>query len=265
MRNLSRFIGVRPLAIVLLLSVALISTACIGDTASNGTPGCAKVNSGCYGATYWNAKNGTKFVGTPYGVMSKIYLRSMTCNASCKAEHGFIEDYLLLGDSGLQKWYRFGFRRDENGFYYFAEQNNDVKNVSLYNIDAVQNVDVYNYLPSEVMYDSTYTSPVVSLYATPLSAPTTTGIIFNAPNFTPGSIEVAQLLYGTNGEGAEDSDFVSLRYRTVATSTWPLIQNYPNLLTNIGYGTLLHDNPPFPSWFGNNIDGDTFTAYCCQQ
>jgi hypothetical protein len=254
----------RRLSYIGLLAVALVAAACSGQTASTGTPGCNKVGSGCYGVVYWTPKN-TTFVAAPQGVGADIYVRDLTCDSNCIAENGFVANYILLADSGLQKWYELGFWRGaaSSGALSYFSGTDTLSGVSFVNFGSGPSLYNYTLFGVDHAIDS-YGNYIAVIAADPYGAWSTTNFYMqNVASFTPGAVEVGLILHGTKGEAAEDSDWLSLRYETKPIYAYPVSSMYPNLLTSASHGSVLSNNPPYAQWMNVYIDGDTFTAQCC--
>jgi hypothetical protein len=255
----------RGLGYVGLLAIALAVSACSGLTASTGTPGCNKTNSGCYGIVYWTPTN-TTFTGTPQGVGADIYVRDLTCDSDCIAENGYVADYLLLADSALKNWYEFGYWRgagDGGALHYFSGTDT-LGGGGVAFTDFGSGPSLYNYTLFGVDHAiDSYGNYVAVIAADPYGGWSTADFYMNTTSFTPGAIEAGVILHGTKGEAAEDSDWLGLRYETKPIYDYPLASMYPNLLTSASHGSIRQDQPPYAQWMGVYIDGDTFTAQCC--
>lgn len=254
----------RGLGYVALLGIALATSACTGQTASTGTPGCNKTNAGCYGIVQWIPSN-TTFVGTPQGVGADIYVRDLTCDSNCQAENGFIANYIMLADSGLQKWYELGFwRSGSNGgaLRYFSGTDTLGGGVAFTNFGSGPTLYDYTLFGVDHAID-TYGNYIAVIAADPHGDWSTANFYMNGSSFTPGAIEAGEILHGTKGEAAEDSDWLGLRYETTPVYAYPLSSMYPNLLTSASHGKVVQNQPPYAQWMNVYIDGDTFTAQCC--
>jgi hypothetical protein len=252
-----------------LIALALASAAC-GETTPVGQPSC-KSSSACYGIVYWTPSN-TTFSGTPQGVMSKIYMRLLYCDASCQSENGFTQNFVMLTDAKLQTWFEVGFRADgaNNGNLYFFSGSNFGGTVAYTNMGSVdvptQIANFINFGVNHVIDLKNSYSPnsVQMIYADPYGGWSTDDFVDNTSTFTPGSIEMGELVHGTHGESADGSAWLSDRYTTTSTAFYPDIAMYPNLLTATSHGQIRQDLPPAAFWLGYTIDGDAFTANCCK-
>ncbi len=256
--------ALRPLMMGALAAALLISAACTGQTASGGTPQCAN---GCYGVVIWRPTN-TTFTGTPQGVGSDIYVRDLTCDANCVSENGYIANYIMLASADLKVWYELGFWRSgqTNGsLQYFSATNNVQGNVQFTNYGS--GPSLYNYTLFGVDHAvDTSGNYIAAIAADPHGGWSTASFYFlnkGAVAFTPGAIEMGELLHGTHGEAAEDSDWLGNRYENQPIYAYPLSSMYPYLLTNSSHGAIVSQNPPYANWMNVIIDGDTFTAQCC--
>src|SRR5262249_37636183 len=138
----------RMLAMATLLGVALFSTACDESTAQGGTPGCAKVNSGCYAVAIFNRPNVDYNGNTPpASVFSSFTMRSLTCDKTCVQANGFIGNYVLLGIPSLQNWVEVGYRNgastDSFPFFFTAAYNGS--QIIFHDLTLVQGGDLNNY------------------------------------------------------------------------------------------------------------------------
>lgn len=256
-----------------LIALALVFAAC-GTSATLGMKSCAS-STACYGVNYWVPKNHS-FAGTPQGTMSQLFLRLLYCDTTCQSENGFIGDYILLGDANLQNWFELGYRADgaNNGnmYYYAASQYGGAAvytNMSPVSITS----DIGSYLNFSVQHalDPTNTTSqnyIAQIFAAPNGAWSEDTFVNNTTSFTPGSVEIGEVVHGTMGESADTTVWLSDRYSTTAQYVYPQQSSFPNLFPNLtaktGYGQMLLSSPPYGRWLNANVfDGDAFIAYCC--
>lgn len=251
-----------------LLCLALVSSACSGLTNSTGTPACNKTFA-CYGVVTWKLSDGT-LKRTPHGILTHMYVRDIYCDSTCQSLNGFGENYILIGNSGLNQWYKVGIsERNFDSLYYFAAVDDpygvhysDITDATL--SDEAYS-DRYNYVWLGLQHDIS-TKPD-DWWGEFIRSNNTYGTWGWVNYITPAAVQAGLLIYGTQGISAEDSDWLSLRYMDTPDTTGPKQISptlYPNLLTDDSHGSIYQTTTPYAQWMGVYYDGDTFTAQCCQ-
>jgi hypothetical protein len=261
----SRDLFWRQLGFAGLVAIALVCSACSGLTTSTGTPACNKTFA-CYGVVSWTA---TQLKGAPQGILTHMYVRDITCDSTCQSQNGFGENYILVGNSGLNQWYKLGISEHSyDSLYYFMA---DEDPYGLHYVDASDATssssatsDRYNYVWLGLQHDIS-TKPD-DWWAEFIRSDNSQGYAGWINYITPAAAEAGLLIYGTQGIAAEDSDWLSLRYMIAPDTTGPQQISttlYPYLLTDASEPTPYQTNPPYAQWMHVYIDGDTFTAQCC--
>jgi hypothetical protein len=252
-----------------LLCLAIISSACSGQTNSTGTPACNKTFA-CYGVVSWNIGNTTlKLKGAPQGILTHMYVRDITCDSTCQSQNGFAENYILVSNSGQNQWYKVGISEHNYDSLYYFMADDDPYGLHMADVaDATNNSsatsDRYNYVWLGLQLDIS-TKPA-DWWAEVIRSDNSQGYAGWINYITPAAAQAGLLIYGTQGIAAEDSDWLSLRYMTTPDTKGPQQISttlFPYLLTDAGEPAPYQTSPPYAQWLHVYIDGDTFTAQCC--
>jgi len=259
----------RQLSYASFVAIALVFSACSGLTTSTGTPACNKTFA-CYGVVSWDTNDKTlNLKGAPQGILTHMYVRDITCDTTCQSQNGFAENYILVGNSGLNLWYKLGIsEHNYDSLYYFAAFYTTYGLDYIDLIDGVGNSsatsDRYNYIWLGIQHDIS-TKPD-DWWGEYIRSDNTQGYFGEYNYITPAAVQAGEMIYGTQGIAAEDSDWLSLRYMIAPDTKGPVQISttlYPYLLTDAGHPVPYQTKPPYAQWLNLYIDGDTFTAQCC--